>query len=91
MSLFEDDRIAELEARVDRLSLQVEMLMRHLGFEGAQLEWEPASGGPSSVADEIALLLSRGKKAEAIKVYRQATGASLAAAKEAVEQIAWRR
>src|SRR5262245_5759425 len=49
----------------------------------------PATAGPTppapDIAEQIRTLLQQGRKIEAIKVYRQATGAGLAEAKSAVE------
>lgn len=41
-----------------------------------------------AISDEVTRLARQGHKIEAIRAYREATGAGLAAAKEAVEQIA---
>lgn len=47
----------------------------------------PESSMPENLDDQIRSLLSAGRKIEAIKVYREATGAGLAGAKNAVEAI----
>jgi ribosomal protein L7/L12 len=74
-----DSRIAELERRVMRLEQQVELLLGRAGFGSAM----------SMGVDETAIehLLRRGNKIEAIKVYREKTGAGLKEAKDAVEAI----
>ena len=46
-----------------------------------------ATGGAATLEGQVADLLRRGRKIEAIKVYRQATGASLVDAKNAVERV----
>jgi ribosomal protein L7/L12 len=79
MSLFTDSRIDALVDRVDRLTRQVAMLADQLGIDLEELE--PAASG------EVALLVQRGKKIEAIKAYRDATGAGLKEAKDAVEAM----
>jgi ribosomal protein L7/L12 len=50
---------------------------------------QPESGQPldAATAGEIGGHLAAGRKIEAVKVYRQATGASLSAAKRAVEEL----
>lgn len=45
------------------------------------------TGLPGMLLSEIAQLISQGKKIEAIKVYRQHTGAGLADAKSVVDQL----
>jgi ribosomal protein L7/L12 len=54
----------------------------------------PAPSGPQldrAFEDEVIALLGRGQKIEAIKRYRERTGAGLKASKEAVEALAERR
>ncbi len=46
-----------------------------------------AEGGPDESERELVDLLTDGKKIEAIKVYRQRTGAGLKEAKDAVEAL----
>lgn len=48
----------------------------------------PAQSPGSVPTERVRELLSKGNKIEAIKVFREATGAGLAEAKEQVEQIA---
>jgi ribosomal protein L7/L12 len=68
---------ADTSARVRRIEYKVNMLLRHAGLD-------PAQGFPLSeqVKD---LARDPGRKIEAIKVYREETGASLKDAKDAVE------
>lgn len=68
---------AELTRRLNRLEDKVDLLLNHAGVE------EP----PLPRQDEVVSLVRAGKKIEAIKVYREATGAGLAEAKRAVEQL----
>jgi hypothetical protein len=70
-----------LEARVARLERLVDRLLEASGVE---LPRHPAT-------DEIDALVAAGKKIEAIKVYRQATGAGLAEAKRAIDAGTWAR
>ncbi|MFI9388671.1 ribosomal protein L7/L12 [Kutzneria sp. NPDC052558] len=64
-----------LERRLERLERKVDQLMQHVGVE------QP---GP----DQDVLHLARaGRKIEAIKRYRELTGAGLKEAKDAVERL----
>jgi ribosomal protein L7/L12 len=63
--------LARLEAKLDAL------------LEDQGIQFDPYTDVPSSVVDA----LQRGKKIEAIKAYRAATGAGLQEAKEYVEDV----
>ncbi|MFI5621941.1 ribosomal protein L7/L12 [Nocardioides sp. NPDC051685] len=67
----------ELTRRLNRLEDKVDLLLKQAGLE------EP----PLPRQDEFVALVRAGKKIEAIKVYREATGVGLAEAKRAVEQL----
>lgn len=75
MDLF-DSRIPRLEKRVARIEHKLDLILAHLGLT----EPEPWS-------DEVNALVRDGKKIKAIKVYREATGAGLREAKEAVDKL----
>jgi hypothetical protein len=69
--------LSRTEARLERVERRLNLVLRHLGID-------PAPGSPLSdrvrgLADDPA------RKIEAIKVYREETGAGLAEAKAAVE------
>lgn len=68
----------EVTRRLNRLEDKVDLLLKHAGLE------EP----PLPRQDEVVALVRAGKKIEAIKVYREATGVGLAEAKAAVERLA---
>ena len=68
------DRLAALS----RLEAKVDLLLKHAG-----LAYDPYQKVPAAVADAV----QRGKKIEAIKLYRIATGVGLKEAKEYVEEI----
>ncbi|MEU8820644.1 hypothetical protein [Actinoplanes sp. NPDC048796] len=70
-------RPSSREAAIDR---KLDLIMRHLDIA------DPADESP-----EVLGALMRGQKIQAIKAYREQTGASLADAKNAVEQIAKQR
>lgn len=67
----------DMKARVGRVERKLNALLRHHGVD-------PSLGPPLS--DRVKQLAADpDRKIEAIKVYREETGAGLAAAKEAVE------
>jgi ribosomal protein L7/L12 len=80
MSLFGPSQIDELEAKVERLTRQVEVLARQLGVE---LEAEPAP----EVSDEVLALVQRGKKIDAIKKYREEHNVGLQEAKRVIDGL----
>jgi ribosomal protein L7/L12 len=65
-------RIAELERRVDAI-------MRHLGIAEPQLS--------TTASARVQELARDGQKIQAIKQYREETGADLATAKQAVDNL----
>lgn len=73
-------RLAALQRRVDRLSRmegKLDVLLKHFGKR-----FDPLDGLPA----EALAALKQGRKIEAIKHYRQATGAGLAEAKDVIEE-----
>jgi ribosomal protein L7/L12 len=79
VSLLGPSKVDELEARLDRLTRQVELLAQHLGID--------ISGLSGDVEQRVLMLVQRGKKIDAIKLYRAETRASLQEAKHAVEEM----
>jgi ribosomal protein L7/L12 len=76
-SLFSSAELSQADAaRLRRIEQKLDLILAHLG-----LAYEPAS----TLDDEARRLADAGRKIEAIKAYREATGAGLADAKEAVE------
>ncbi|GIH46375.1 hypothetical protein SAMN05421833_11278 [Microbispora rosea] len=71
-----------IEQRVAQLENQVAFLQLYLGIDPAI-----AAGGESVLPPEFHAALQRGKRIEAVRIYRKATGASLVAAKDAVEAM----
>ncbi|AWN27471.1 ribosomal protein L7/L12 [Streptomyces libani] len=71
-----DRRSRSLERRLRQLEGKVDLLLAHAGIQ------EPQDARMA----EIDQLLTQGKKIQAIKVHREATGSGLAEAKEAVER-----
>ncbi|GAA3245607.1 hypothetical protein ACFO1B_38565 [Dactylosporangium siamense] len=71
--------------RLARLERQVAFLYRHFGLDPALAD---VFGVPDGLPPEFVAALRRQDLMAAIKLYRQATGASLADAKETVERIA---
>ena len=73
--------IEEAVGRIRELERKVDLLMRHLGLEAGG----PGSSGSGGVPGDVEHLIRSGRKIEAIKRYREATGLGLKEAKEAVE------
>ncbi|MCX4882213.1 MULTISPECIES: ribosomal protein L7/L12 [unclassified Streptomyces] len=71
-----ESRISRQDKRVARVEYKLDLILGHLGLR----EREPWS-------DEVDALLRDGKKIAAIKAYREATGAGLKEAKEAVDKL----
>ncbi|GHH91256.1 ribosomal protein L7/L12 [Streptomyces capillispiralis] len=69
-------RLTRAERRAARAERKLDLVLGHLGLR----EEVPR-------ADEIAALVRQGRKVQAIKVYREATGADLVEAKEAVDRM----
>ena len=75
-----DQDYVELKHRVIRLEGKVEFLYQHLGITFVP---EPQPADDPQVIEQ----LKKGKSLEAIKVYRELHEASIAEAKQAVEEI----
>ncbi|GAA2404176.1 hypothetical protein GCM10010378_54010 [Streptomyces viridochromogenes] len=69
-------RMSQAERRAARLEHKLDLVLGHLGLR----EEDPRLA-------EVAALLRADKKIQAIKVYREVTGAGLAEAKNAVERM----
>ncbi|MHC5260408.1 ribosomal protein L7/L12 [Streptomyces sp. UC4497] len=69
------DRADRRAARVER---KLDLVIKHLGIEADEL-------GP--VLDGVRALVRDGKKIDAIKAYREATGVGLKEAKDEVDRI----
>jgi ribosomal protein L7/L12 len=79
--MISEDRMVQLERKVD-------YLFQHLGIDpsapfGTEFDIAGGDGLPSSFYNA----LNNGKKIEAIKIYRNVTGAGLAEAKAAVDAM----
>ncbi|MGC3004031.1 ribosomal protein L7/L12 [Streptomyces sp. G35A] len=68
--------LSRTDRRIARVERKVDQVLAHLGID----EDLPRR-------DEIERLVREGRKVQAIKVYREATGAGLAEAKEAVDRL----
>ncbi|WP_351224794.1 ribosomal protein L7/L12 [Streptomyces sp. NPDC002133] len=71
-----ENRISRLDRRIGAIERKVDLVLDHLGIRETVPE-----------LDRVAGLVREGRKIEAIKVYRQLTGAGLKEAKEAVERM----
>jgi ribosomal protein L7/L12 len=77
---YPQDEIFELRQRVAKLERQIAFLIERLGVEYPE---EPNQGVSPAVAD----LVQRGQKIQAIKRFREETGASLRDAKAFIESL----
>ena len=71
---------ADARYRITMLERKVNLLIKHFGLE-AEVDTAPVG------FEDIVALLNRGDKIGAIKLYRDKTGAGLADAKKAVEEM----
>ncbi|MFD6161530.1 ribosomal protein L7/L12 [Nocardia sp. NPDC060256] len=80
-----------LERKVDALNYKVDLILQHLGIENLPavpaepIRAVPTAAHPGFSWAEIDTLLLHDKKIQAIKLYRELTGAGLKEAKDAVE------
>ena len=77
---YTDGEIFELRQRVAKLERQVAFLLQSSGLRYVD-------EAPSGVSPEILDLVQRGRKIQAIKLYRQETGVGLREAKEFIEAL----
>ncbi|WP_405161682.1 ribosomal protein L7/L12 [Nocardia sp. NBC_01499] len=81
-----------LERKIDALNFKLDLILQHLGIQdlpvttAKPIQVVPTTAPPAISFAEIDELLFHGKKIQAIKVYRELTGAGLKEAKEAVER-----
>ena len=78
--------------RIDRLERQVRYLLRCLGVDAEIAATDDAPFGaapppPPSASPEIVALVLAGKPIQAIKLYRQVTGAGLKESKDAIDRL----
>ncbi|MFE4053794.1 hypothetical protein [Streptomyces sp. YIM B13518] len=69
--------LSRVDRRAARVERKLDAVIRHLGIH------EEVPG-----RDEILALVRRGKRVQAIKLYRETTGADLVEAKQAVDRLA---
>ena len=73
-----DDQLALLRQRVERLEAQMALLQRSLGVSDQPApDWR--------ISSEVADLISRGERKEAVRLVREETGASLKDAMRVVD------
>jgi ribosomal protein L7/L12 len=83
-------RLAAIEEKLDRLLAHLGLDDDGLGASGygsGQLAVTAQASALVSTEAELVALIQAGKKIQAIKVYREATGAGLRIAKEAVDTM----
>ena len=79
--------IENLQAQNARLEGLVGLLAERAGVGEAELERLREESGAPRVPEECRRLVAEGKVIEAIKVYRERTGASLKDAKDAIDRF----
>lgn len=84
MGLFSSD--GDIERRLARVERKLDRILDHLG-----LEFDNRQALEAEVKPEILRAIDDGNKIDAIKRYRQSTGASLAEAKRLIDEIAAQR
>ncbi|MET7854146.1 ribosomal protein L7/L12 [Streptomyces avermitilis] len=72
-----ESKIGRADRRVARVEWKLDLILGHLGIDHVDPRME-----------RVGALLRDGRKFEAIKTYRELTGAGLKEAKEAVERMA---
>ncbi|MCX4645690.1 ribosomal protein L7/L12 [Streptomyces sp. NPDC058293] len=72
-----ESRIKRTDRRISRVEHKIDLILDHLGLCEVDPELE-----------QVATHLRNGKKIQAIKVYREITGAGLKEAKDAVDRMA---
>ncbi|MFG1646993.1 ribosomal protein L7/L12 [Amycolatopsis sp. NPDC049252] len=77
-----DRRVNRLERRLARMELKLDAIAGHLGVAAAEAAQPQLADLP-----EVRKYLMEGKKIQAIKAYRESTGAGLKDAKDAVERM----
>ncbi len=73
-----DRRLGRVDRRLARVERKLDAIAEHLGVPVEEPELE-----------EVTALLRQGKKIQAIKAYRDSTGADLKEARDAVERLAY--
>jgi ribosomal protein L7/L12 len=71
-----DSKLGRTDRRIARVERKLDLIIDHLGLQPDDPE-----------LSQVTAFLRDGKKIQAIKAYREATGAGLAEAKEAVERM----
>ncbi|WP_240677851.1 ribosomal protein L7/L12 [Actinacidiphila soli] len=69
--------VSAMESKIKRVERKLDLLLQHLGAD------EPTPAGLERVREQ----LRQGRQIQAIKIYRELTGAGLKEAKEAVDRL----
>jgi ribosomal protein L7/L12 len=83
-------KIQRMERKLDQVERKLDAVIEHLGLDVAAPGLPPLPRLEPGL-DEVHEFLRQGQKIQAIKAYRESTGAGLKDAKEAVERIAGER
>jgi large subunit ribosomal protein L7/L12 len=76
----------DIQARLAAIERHIDVLYNQAGLQ-APYSLQGWGAGAGGLSPRVADLLARGKKIEAIKVYREETGVGLKEAKDAVERF----
>jgi len=91
-----DAAVVPDDERIDRLERQVRYVMRYIGVDAEVAAADDTAADdaafgagplPASASPEIVALVRIGKPIQAIKLYRQMTGAGLKEAKDAIDRL----
>lgn len=80
-------QIGHLQAQNARLEGLVGLLAERAGIDAAELDQLREDTGTPVVPEECRRLVAEGKVIEAIKAYREHTGAGLKEAKDAIDRV----
>jgi ribosomal protein L7/L12 len=78
-----DQHLLEIQQRLALVESRLQQLFEHLDLKPRD---EEAGGADPAQDPEIQDLLAKGNKAQAVKRYRELTGAGIADANEAIER-----
>jgi ribosomal protein L7/L12 len=80
-----DRHLLEIKQRLALVESRLEQLFEHLDIAPRQAP-EPGDPGTAISDPEIQDLLAKGNKAQAVRRYRELTGAGIAEAQQAIER-----
>jgi ribosomal protein L7/L12 len=85
-----ESKVDQVERKLGQVERKLDAVIGHLGVELTEPALQPLPL-PEPGLDKVHEFLRQGQKIQAIKAYRESTGAGLKEAKEAVERITGER